>query len=64
MLKLEIRNKVAYVILDRPDVHNAFNDDLVKQITDAFTELGQRDDVRVIVLRANGKSFCAAMKRK
>jgi methylglutaconyl-CoA hydratase len=59
MLKLEIRNKVAYVVLDRPDVHNAFNDDLVKQITEAFTQLGQRDDVRVIVLRANGKSFCA-----
>src|SRR6185295_1088096 len=59
MLKLEIRNKVAYVILDRPDVHNAFNEELVRQLTDAFTELGRRDDVRVIVLRANGKSFCA-----
>src|SRR6185436_12500297 len=49
----------AYVLLNRPDVHNAFNDELVKQITTAFTELGRRDDVRIVVLCANGKSFCA-----
>src|SRR5205814_5227253 len=59
MLKTDIRKNVAFVLLDRPDVHNAFNDELVKAITDAFTELGQRDDVRVIVLAGNGKSFCA-----
>ena len=59
MLKMDINKKVASLVLDRPDVHNAFNDELVQQITDAFTELGRRDDVRVIVLRANGKSFCA-----
>src|SRR5437762_3664132 len=59
MLKTDIRKNVAFVLIDRPDVHNAFDDELVKAITDAFTELGQRDDVRVIVLAGNGKSFCA-----
>jgi methylglutaconyl-CoA hydratase len=59
MLKIDINKKIASVVLNRPDVHNAFNDELVQQITDAFIELGQRDDVRAIVLRANGKSFCA-----
>ena len=59
MLKIEINKNVASVVLDRPDVHNAFNDKLVQQITDAFTELREREEVRVIVLRANGKSFCA-----
>src|SRR5262245_2706674 len=59
MLKIDINKKTASVVLNRPDVHNAFNDELVQQITDAFIELGQRDDVRAIVLRANGKSFCA-----
>jgi methylglutaconyl-CoA hydratase len=59
MLKVDIIKKVASVVLDRPDVHNAFNDELVQRITDAFTELTRRDDVRAIVLRANGKSFCA-----
>jgi methylglutaconyl-CoA hydratase len=59
MLKIDVNKKVASVVLDRPDVHNAFNDELVQRITDAFTELSRRDDVRAIVLRANGKSFCA-----
>ena len=39
MLKIDIHKNVAFVLLDRPDVHNAFNDELVKQLTDAFTEL-------------------------
>src|SRR5262245_50629152 len=59
MLKIEIEKHLAFVVLDRPDVHNAFNDELIAQVTDAFTELGRRDDIRVIVLKANGKSFCA-----
>ena len=59
MLKIDIEKNLAFVVLDRPDVHNAFNDELVAQLTDAFTELGRRDDIRVIVLSANGKSFCA-----
>src|SRR5215470_11478485 len=59
MLKTDIHNKVGFVLLDRPEVHNAFNDELVTRLTEAFTEFGQRDDVRVIVLAGNGKSFCA-----
>src|SRR5215510_10364762 len=59
LLKIDVERHVASVILNRPDVHNAFNDELVKQITDAFTELSRHDEIRVIVLRANGKSFCA-----
>src|SRR5262250_2606275 len=59
MLRIEINKHVASVVLDRPDIHNAFNDELAQRITEAFTDLGQRDEVRVIVLRANGKSFCA-----
>jgi len=59
MLKLDIHKNVAFVLLNRPDVHNAFNDALVKQVTDTFAELGRRDEVRAIVLAGNGKSFCA-----
>jgi methylglutaconyl-CoA hydratase len=59
MLKIDVHKHVAFVLLDRPDVHNSFNDELVKRLTEAFTELGQRDDVRLIVLAGNGKSFCS-----
>jgi len=59
MLKVDVRKPIASVILNRPDVHNAFNDEQVKLVTETFTELGAREDVRVIVLGGNGKSFCA-----
>jgi methylglutaconyl-CoA hydratase len=59
MLKVDSEKHIARVTLDRPDVHNAFNDDLIKLVTEAFTELGRRDDIRVIILAGNGKSFCA-----
>jgi methylglutaconyl-CoA hydratase len=59
MLRLDIQTPVARVTLDRPDVHNAFNDELIRQLTETFNELGRRDDVRVIVFGGNGKSFCA-----
>src|SRR2546425_7011414 len=64
MLKLNVENPIASVILDRPDIHNAFNDELVKLVTETFTELSSRDDVRVIVLGGNGKSFCAGADLK
>src|SRR3989442_14864848 len=59
MLKIDIHRKAAFVLLNRPDVHNAFNGELVLRVTEAFADLGQRDEVRVIVLAGNGKSFCA-----
>ena len=50
---------VATVTLLREDVRNAFNDQVIAELTQAFTELGARDEVRAIVLAANGKAFCA-----
>src|SRR5437867_3475554 len=59
MLKVDVQRPMARVTLDRPEVHNAFNDELIRLITHTFTELGARDDVRAIVLAGSGKSFCA-----
>ena len=50
---------VATVTLLREDVRNAFNDQVIAELTQAYTELGAREDVRAIVLAANGKAFCA-----
>ena len=50
---------VATVTLNRPDVRNAFNDEVIAELTQAFTELGARSDVRAIVLAAAGTAFCA-----
>lgn len=50
---------VATLRLNRPDVHNAFDDALIAQLGDALHHLEQDPAVRVVVLAAEGSSFCA-----
>jgi methylglutaconyl-CoA hydratase len=59
MTKISVQSYLATVTLSRPDVRNAFNDEVIAEITQAFTELGAREDVRCIVLAAEGSAFCA-----
>lgn len=59
MLRTGIADAVATITLDRPALHNAFNDELIVSITQAVEELGRDSAIRVIVLRANGPSFSA-----
>jgi methylglutaconyl-CoA hydratase len=49
----------ATVTLNRPEVRNAFNDEVIAELTAAFTQLGQDSQVRAIVLAAEGPAFCA-----
>jgi methylglutaconyl-CoA hydratase len=49
---------VAEVRLNRPDVRNAFNAELIAALTKAFKELAEDDGVRAIVLSGEGKVFC------
>ena len=58
-LLMQVTDRVATVTLNRPDVRNAFNDEVIVEMTTAFDRLGARDDVRCIVLAANGTAFCA-----
>ncbi|RMX04076.1 enoyl-CoA hydratase/isomerase family protein [Corticibacter populi] len=51
--------RVATITLARADMRNAFNDEVIAELTAAFTGLGARSDVRAIVLAAEGKAFCA-----
>lgn len=50
---------VATVTLNRPHKHNAFDDALIKELTGLFKRAGDDNQVRGLVLAANGKSFCA-----
>ena len=50
---------VATVTLSRPEVRNAFNDEVIAELTEAFTHLGADSQVRAIVLAASGSAFCA-----
>jgi len=55
----EIKDLVANVVLNRPEVHNAFNEVMIKELTEIFEKLSKNDSIRVVVLTGNGKSFCA-----
>ncbi len=50
---------VATVTLQRPDVRNAFNDQLIEELTRVFTMISAEPSSRVAVLRAAGRAFCA-----
>lgn len=50
---------ISRVTLNRPEVRNAFNDEMITELTLAFTQLGQDPQVRAVVLAAEGASFCA-----
>lgn len=58
-LEIETRDRVAYVWMNRPDVHNAFDESLIRELTQAFERLDHDDAVRVVVLGGRGKSFSA-----
>ena len=50
---------VAQVTMSRPGVHNAFDESMIAELDAAFSQLGDDDSVRVIVLAADGKHFSA-----
>ena len=50
---------ITHVQLNRPEVKNAFNEELIKDLTDAFGQLAQNDSCRVVVLSGAGGFFCA-----
>lgn len=59
-LLINIDNRgVATVTLNRPDVHNAFDAQLIADLTEVFQALDKNADVRAMVLGANGRNFCA-----
>ncbi len=58
-LQVTVRGARATVVLTRPELRNAFNEELIAELSAAFQALGARDDVRAIVLAAEGPAFCA-----
>jgi enoyl-CoA hydratase/carnithine racemase len=58
------RDGVAWVTLNRPEVHNAFDIQMMREIHECWRELRANEDVRVVVLTGAGdKAFCAGLDR-
>ena len=58
-LSIARQGHAARVTLNRPEVRNAFNEELIAELTAVFAELSQDPSLRAIVLAAEGKAFCA-----
>jgi methylglutaconyl-CoA hydratase len=59
MLEVTNHGGVARITLNRPELRNAFDDALIKELRDAFSSLEKDKTVRVVVLAGNGPAFCA-----
>ncbi len=53
----ESKNCVLYVTINRPEVKNAMNEDVIASLTEIFRKIP--DEVRAVVLRGSGEFFCA-----
>ncbi len=63
-IKFEVRDKVARITLNRPEVRNAFNSEMISEISALFAEINTRDDIRVVVMTGEGKAYCAGADLK
>ncbi len=58
-LTIAVQDRIARITLSRPEVRNAFNDAVIQELKAAFEAVGAREDVRAVVLAAEGPAFCA-----
>jgi methylglutaconyl-CoA hydratase len=58
-LKIERAGAVTSVVLNRPEIHDAFDDVTIAELTRAFADLAKDDATRVVLLRSTGKHFSA-----
>jgi methylglutaconyl-CoA hydratase len=58
-IAIERQGPIGLVTLNRPDRHNAFDDALITELTEALRSMEAEDGIRCVVLSSVGKSFCA-----
>ena len=58
-ISYSLDNRIAKVNLARPEVHNAFNEIMIAELSEVFSRISQDSSARVVVLTGNGESFCA-----
>ncbi len=58
-IELELNGPVASIWLNRPEIRNAFNEIMIAELLDCYQSINNFDEIRAVVLRGRGKSFCA-----
>lgn len=58
-IEFELKEKVGTVWLNRPEKHNAMNAEMISEIIDCYENISGMPEVRIVLIRGRGKSFCA-----
>jgi dihydroxynaphthoic acid synthetase len=58
-VRYETKENICFLTLNRPEVFNALNHQLVKDVTSALNRAESETDVRVVILKGAGKAWCA-----
>ena len=64
MIQTEIKNKIATLTLNRPEVFNSFNREMALKLQKELDACEQNPEVRAIVITGNGRAFCAGQDLK
>lgn len=64
LVRTYLRDGVGHIVLNRPESRNALNSDLMHALYNAFSEADADPSIRVMVLRGEGKGFCAGADLK
>ena len=59
MIQSSQKDSILTLTLNRPEKYNSFTEPMALKLQEALKEAGQNEEVRCVVLRANGKAFCA-----
>lgn len=63
-IQVHLHNHIATLVLNRPEVLNAINGVMARELKQAFDRLADNDQVKVIVLTGQGRAFCAGQDLK
>lgn len=58
-ISIEFNDGVCTVWLNRPEIHNAFNEVMISELIDIFGKINNEDEITIVKLAGKGKSFCA-----
>ena len=62
-VKVKVEGEVARITLDRPD-HNLLNERMLAELTSAINTLGERNEIKLMVLDSAVKTFCGGIERR
>ena len=58
-IEYNIADRIAYIVLNRPEKKNALNFPMVSEMREVLDELSDNEKVKVVIIKGNGTSFCA-----